>query len=343
MITRKETISQKITGDKTMKKLSSKHALIVLVALVLGVCLIAANSAQAEIVYTSVGDTYAATDFTASAVDIFLNPDTITFPAPVYEINPYGGDAEFRIDAINFLVTRPRLFQSPAPVVYGQATGLTNIYPDRVVDPGDPNADPPVPPTTIPYANYAVGYYIPATVDIGSLADLLDPPLPSSEIEVEIPVIQKLAFGTEIGMNSNFLNNTESPIKDLLGVDIGGFSAELQIVETHVNLIVVSIDLTEQYLGLYGEFINSRGYTGFQFEDDEGGIHYGWLDIALAYAAGEIQNLTIYGWAYEEVAGASILAGQTTGGAVVPIPATVLLLGSGLMGLGLLGWRRKKS
>ena len=57
-------------------------------------------------------------------------------------------------------------------------------------------------------------------------------------------------------------------------------------------------------------------------------------------SAKTITDLTIYGWAYEDVAGATILAGQTTGG-VVPLPPSILLLGSGLMGLGLFGWRRR--
>jgi hypothetical protein len=50
-----------------------------------------------------------------------------------------------------------------------------------------------------------------------------------------------------------------------------------------------------------------------------------------------IVSLTLFGYAYETDAGVPITAGA------VPIPGSILLLGSGLMGLGLLGWRRKKS
>jgi hypothetical protein len=62
------------------------------------------------------------------------------------------------------------------------------------------------------------------------------------------------------------------------------------------------------------------------------------------FAASHIFATPIIGGAVNQANGAILtgFAGNGNQGVVVPLPPSVLLLGSGLLGLGLVGWRRKK-
>lgn len=71
-----------------------------------------------------------------------------------------------------------------------------------------------------------------------------------------------------------------------------------------------------------GRFAGQHAYMGVEF-DIEGATHYGWIDLLVASGNPYAE---IYGWAYETVPGASILAGAVA----VPEPTTAGLLALGL-------------
>lgn len=83
--------------------------------------------------------------------------------------------------------------------------------------------------------------------------------------------------------------------------------------------------------GIAGDFYQTRGYIGLEFEGDDG-IHYGWLDVEGTTSSLEDHlignsSLIIHGWAYESAADESIAAGS------IPEPSSVLLLTLGAIGL----------
>lgn len=83
----------------------------------------------------------------------------------------------------------------------------------------------------------------------------------------------------------------------------------------------------------YGAF-PGPGYIGVRFEIDIS-THYGWIHIETD-GAGDWLNIS--GWAYNDVDGASIKAGQQ----VIPIPSSLALLATGAAGLATLRRRNLK-
>lgn len=79
---------------------------------------------------------------------------------------------------------------------------------------------------------------------------------------------------------------------------------------------------------------STTGLLGLQFDID-GQTHYGWAQLGVGFDA---RTLTLFDFAYEDVAGQGILAGQTA----VPIPAMAPLFGAAIGAMGALGFRRKK-
>jgi hypothetical protein len=292
-----------------MKTPSSKYVFLALVTLALG---IAAAPAQASIVYQAVNQTFNA----ASLVITDIN--NVPPVPPVYELNPFGGTTpEFRVDAVN--TSGQNLLGFNGLNIYGAATGLTN------------NVDG--------QGNYAVGTYTSQHVIFGDtiagvLSNQLGQTIPA-ELDVDIPIISRLSSGTSI--NGTSLLNRDTFLKQLLGIDLGGFAARGQVQTGLLGLF----GFPNQTFGPYGQFLDGQvGYAGFQFQEGTNDFYNGWIQLKVNFSSNLVNTVTIYDWAYENVAGAPILAGQTTGGAV-PLPPSVLLLGSGLMGLGLFGWRRK--
>jgi hypothetical protein len=83
---------------------------------------------------------------------------------------------------------------------------------------------------------------------------------------------------------------------------------------------------------------NNTGFAGVKFT--EGGLtHFGWIRLKFGEDAKGIPNsITAIDWAYNDVAGAPILAGQTSS---IPEPSNkgLALLAAGAAGL--LAWRNR--
>lgn len=78
-----------------------------------------------------------------------------------------------------------------------------------------------------------------------------------------------------------------------------------------------------------GNWLSGRGYLGFEFSSH--GEHFGWVAASVSNRGeGAIFALDVTGYAYDTVAGQTILAGQTT---AVPEPGTLVLLALGALGL----------
>lgn len=82
---------------------------------------------------------------------------------------------------------------------------------------------------------------------------------------------------------------------------------------------------------------NTPGYLGFSFTKDGTDLFYGWAKMTIGVPN---NGFTIDGWAYNNIAGASIQVGE--GASSVPEPATPSLLLIGLGAGGLRAWRRRK-
>jgi MYXO-CTERM domain-containing protein len=83
---------------------------------------------------------------------------------------------------------------------------------------------------------------------------------------------------------------------------------------------------------------SNTGFAGIRFTEG-GQPHYGWIRLKFSEQAGFPDSITAIDWAYNDVAGAPIRAGQTSS---VPEPGgkALALLAAGSVGL--LAWRRRK-
>ncbi|MBN2704353.1 MAG: hypothetical protein JXR23_09095 [Pontiellaceae bacterium] len=115
-----------------------------------------------------------------------------------------------------------------------------------------------------------------------------------------LPSLPPNIGGRVAALDSGYLigsNSGESNPEEWFGSD--NYSSFIRILDT----------------GKYGEFYESHGYIGLEFESEDG-THYGWLEIEGRTHSSSIR---IYGWAYESTPGANIFTGA------IPEPSSALL------------------
>jgi hypothetical protein len=89
---------------------------------------------------------------------------------------------------------------------------------------------------------------------------------------------------------------------------------------------------------LYGQFLNSSiGFVGIKFKVS-GSDHFGWIRVHANIGPSNAVTTTVLDWAYNDVAGASITAGE----GIAPEPSTMSMgiLAAGAAGV--LAWRRRR-
>jgi hypothetical protein len=87
-----------------------------------------------------------------------------------------------------------------------------------------------------------------------------------------------------------------------------------------------------------GQFLNSQtGFAGIKFKQGAE-THYGWIRLHVDIGPGNAVNMKAIDWAYNDVADATILAGEGT----APEPSTIsmTLLAAGAAGV--LAWRKRR-
>ena len=292
-----------------MKKLPSRYALLALIALVLGVGLIAAAPAQATIQYFNIPD--------VTIYNTLIDPYNPEIPSGTGWDLTINNTAFFHLDLFGIdSYDIPISETDTITVSNGRAAGMT----------------PLISGCETHGRNVTEGV---------------------SDLSYPIPEIYRLAANAPIN-SSTFSPTPPLAIEDF-GFPLGGFAGRVY-ADLGLGFLNPTIRIGDWKPAVFQTQTQIvKGYVGFEIPDVNGGYHYGWIQVEVGPVSTfgssnkDIQYLKIYDFAYEDVADAEILAGATSGGdpgtpgTLVPIPASVLLLGSGLMGLGLLGWRRKKS
>ena len=123
------------------------------------------------------------------------------------------------------------------------------------------------------------------------------------------------------------------PGTDLYAFDAGGNFDQLSAndaIDGSLNFVFSPGDFTSSNQWSVGD----RGFVGLSLEIS-GATHYGWIDVTHTTSS----TVTVHQWAYEDVAGASISAGDT--GAAVPATGTAGLF-AGLLGAFFSRFRRRK-
>jgi len=142
------------------------------------------------------------------------------------------------------------------------------------------------------------------------------------------------------GLGGYFMDRSSAPVPkhfssgDVISNNVGG-----------IRFNFATVALRSGYPGLtfYGAAwpVGQPGFAGFSLKQPDG-VHFGWLKLQWGADAGGFPNSeTVLGWAYSDVAGEAILAGQT---GPVPEPAamTLAVLGAGSAGVLALRRRRKE-